>query len=256
MGIADRDYYRNDPRDAGRRVGSMSAWTVNTWIIVINVSVFILNALTGPHPGGFVRSALGIVPVPPYLGAIGEAGYFSFAKAFQELQLWRIVTFQFLHDPFSITHVAFNMFGLYMFGPMIENMLGRRRYLAFYLLCGVAGPLMYLLIMSSGLLTMDVHTPLIGASAGVYGVLIAAARMAPSAWVQLLFPPIPMQLRTLAWIMIGMAVLVVFTRGSNAGGEAAHLGGAAMGFWLISNPNVLNVAEKLVKRKPRMRIAQ
>ncbi len=250
MGIADRDYYRHDPRDSGRRVGTMSAWTVNTWIIVVNVAVYVLNALTRP---GVYRTARGPVE---YLGALGEWGYFSFELAFQKLQLWRLFTFQFLHDPFSITHVAFNMFGLYMFGPMIEDLLGRRRYLAFYLLCGIAGPLMYLIIMSLGILQMNVSTPLIGASAGVYGVLIAAARVAPNAWVQLLFPPIPMQLRTLAWVMIGVAVVVVFSRGNNAGGEAAHLGGAAMGFWLISNPNVLNLAERIVKRKPRMRIAE
>lgn len=256
MGIADRDYFRHDPRDAGRRVGSVSAWTVNTWIIVINVAVFVLNSLTRPTPARAMRTPMGWVEVPGSLGALADWGYFSFELAFQKLQLWRIVMFQFLHDPFSITHVAFNMFGLYMFGPMIENMLGRRRYLAFYLLCGIAGPLMYLIIMSTGILQMDVRTPLIGASAGVYGVLIAAARVAPNTWVQLLFPPIPMQLRTLAWVMIGVAIVVVFNRGNNAGGEAAHLGGAAMGLWLISNPNILNVAERLVKRKPYMKIAE
>jgi membrane associated rhomboid family serine protease len=255
MGIGKLDYYRHDPRDAGRRVGSMSAWTVNTWIIVINVAVYVLNALTGVTP-----PRIGMTPQGPrivqYGGLLYEWGFFSFEAAFQKLQLWRLVTFQFLHDPYSITHVAFNMFGLYMFGPMIENMLGRRRYLAFYLLCGIAGPLMYLIIMSTGILEMDTRTALIGASAGVYGVLIAAARVAPNTWVQLLFPPIPMQLRTLAWVMIGIAVVVVFSRGHNAGGEAAHLGGAAMGLWLISNPNILNVAERIVKRRPRMRIAE
>jgi membrane associated rhomboid family serine protease len=57
----------------------------------------------------------------------------------------------------------------------------------------------------------------------------------------LLFPPIPMQLRTLAWVMVAIAVATVFFNAGNAGGEAAHLGGAVVGYLLIQRPQVLNV---------------
>ncbi|MFT3785683.1 MAG: rhomboid family intramembrane serine protease [Tepidisphaeraceae bacterium] len=257
MGFQDRDYYRNDPMTAGRRAGSMSAWTVNTWIIVINIAVYIVNALTmkSGRATALVDETGRIVALQPYEGLLYHWGYFSFDKAISQLQAWRFISFQFLHDPTTITHILFNMFALYMFGPFVESLLGRRRYLAFYLLCGIAGPIMYILIQASHILPMERSVPLIGASAGVFGVLIATARIAPNAMIQLLFPPIPMKLKTFAWVMIGIAVFTVFTNGRNAGGEAAHLGGAAMGLWLISNPNVLNLAERLGgPRRPKMRI--
>jgi membrane associated rhomboid family serine protease len=252
MGFQDRDYYRNDPTTAGRRVGSAGPWTVNTWIIVVCVAVYLVNMFTQGQ--AIVRTPQGDVRIPTD-GLLYLWGYFSFETAIQHAQVWRFVTFQFLHDQQSITHIVFNMFGLYFFGPMIESMLGRRRYLAFYLLCGAAGPIAYLLLQYIPVLPMDTQTPLIGASAGVYGVLIAAAVKAPNTWIQLMFPPVPMKLKTLAWCLIGVAAISVFTRTSNAGGEAAHLGGAAMGFYLITHANLLNWAERLVKRKPYMKIA-
>jgi membrane associated rhomboid family serine protease len=93
------------------------------------------------------------------------------------------------------------------------------------------------------------YVPLVGASAGIFGVLIAAAFVAPNATIMLLFPPIPMQLRTFAWVLIAIAVFSVFTAGHNAGGEAAHLGGAAMGAALMSNPRVLNIFDPATWRR-------
>jgi membrane associated rhomboid family serine protease len=81
--------------------------------------------------------------------------------------------------------------------------------------------------------------PLVGASAGIFGVLIAAAHVAPNAMIMMMFPPVPMRLRTLAWVFIAIAVYTVFTRGRNAGGEAAHLGGAIVGFLLMQGERIL-----------------
>ena len=99
---------------------------------------------------------------------------------------------------------------------------------------------------------------LIGASAGVFGVLVAAAIVAPDAWVQLIFPPTPIRLRTAAIGMLIIAVYTVFVHGGsgahNAGGEAAHLGGAAMGYALIRRPERLDFAERYGPRPgPRRR---
>jgi membrane associated rhomboid family serine protease len=173
--------------------------------------------------------------------------------AVHHLELWRLITFQFIHA--GPIHLLFNMFGLYFFGPMIESYLGSRRFLAFYLLCGVGGPVAYLILWKARFLIADPSTPLVGASAGVFGILIAAARVAPHTAV-LLYGIIPVRLRTLALAMMGIAIYTVLAYGAsnkhNAGGEAAHIGGAVVGFILIRNPDWLNVfkLEFLDRRRP------
>jgi membrane associated rhomboid family serine protease len=216
MGIYDRDYYRNSDRQSG--FGSFQPWTITVWLIVINVIVFVLDQLSDHMLTGL--------------------GYFSLDTAVFHWQVWRFVTFQFLHA--SASHIFWNMLGLYFFGPLVEMALGARRYVAFYLLSGVGGALGYLAIYYSGILRLSPDSGLVGASAGIFGVLIAAALIAPDSTVMLMFPPIPMKLRTMAWIYLGFAAyVVVFNRG-NAGGEASHLGGALIGFLLIKNPWVLD----------------
>ncbi|MGH7176401.1 MAG: rhomboid family intramembrane serine protease [Tepidisphaeraceae bacterium] len=237
MGIYDRDYYRTPPP----QVGAFQMWTVTTWLIVINVAVYIVNSL------------IGSIVVDEYgqrylVHPLFDLGYFSVATALARFQIWRFLTFQFLHG--GLTHLLFNMFSLYFFGPLIEAYLGRRRFLAFYLLCGIGGPILYVILWAIGILGSSEYVPLVGASAGIFGVLIAAAQVAPNATV-LIYGAIPARLRTLAWILLAVAVFTVFSYGQsgrgNAGGEAAHLGGAAVGFLLIRKPQVLNVFE----RRPR-----
>jgi membrane associated rhomboid family serine protease len=166
-------------------------------------------------------------------------------------EFWRLVGFQFLHA--GLGHLLFNMIGLFFFGPMVERYLGSKRYVAFYLLCGIFGALMYMLLNLGGvamtmfggsgripgLLFNSPTTPLIGASAGVFGVLMAGAFLAPNVTVLVMFI-IPMRLRTMAYLLVGFAVYTVLFRGQNAGGEAAHLGGAAAGFYFIRHPRHLH----------------
>ena len=164
-------------------------------------------------------------------------------------QLWRFIGFQFLHA--NLAHLIFNMMGLWFFGPVVERYLGGKRYAAFYLLCGICGAAMYLLLNFLGakvmlpgqsvpfLLPNAPTTPLVGASAGVFGVIMASAFLAPSAEV-LVFMIIPMPLRNLAYTLVAVALLTLFVGGDNAGGEAAHLGGAIAGFWLIRHPHTLH----------------
>jgi membrane associated rhomboid family serine protease len=164
-------------------------------------------------------------------------------------QIWRFIGFQFLHA--NLAHLIFNMMGLWFFGPVVERYLGGKRYAAFYLLCGICGAAMYLLLNFLGakvmlpgqsvpfLLPNAPTTPLVGASAGVFGVIMASAFLAPSAEV-LVFMIIPMPLRNLAYTLVAVALLTLFVGGDNAGGEAAHLGGAIAGFWLIRHPHTLH----------------
>src|SRR5438128_2409617 len=94
----------------------MRFWSITTWLLVLNVAVFLLQAAS--HE------------IEPW-------GHFSVTTGLYHLQLWRFITFQFLHA--GPGHLIFNMLALYFFGPLVESYSGRRRYLAFYLLCGVAG---------------------------------------------------------------------------------------------------------------------
>jgi membrane associated rhomboid family serine protease len=230
MGFADRQYARQ-PTGGPTVFGSMQMWSVTTWLIVINVAVFVLDGVSG--------------------SLLTDWGFFSAVTAIYNLQVWRFITYQFLHAGF--THIFFNMLALYFFGPLIEGYLGSRRYLAFYLLCGIAGAVMYVILWQLGLLHYGARTPLVGASASIFGVLIAAARVAPDTTVMLMFPPIPIKLKVLAWIMIGIAVYTIFANGANAGGEAAHLGGAALGAFLIWRPQVLNVFAMWPPKKRKRR---
>ncbi|MCH2141791.1 MAG: rhomboid family intramembrane serine protease [Phycisphaerales bacterium] len=177
--------------------------------------------------------------------------HFSSKKVVGGGELWRLIGFQFLHA--SMAHLLFNMLALFFFGSLVENYLGSKRYLAFYLLCGIAGSMLYLLLNLAGfvwvehlglaplrgLLINATGTPLLGASAGVFGVLIGGAFLAPHAKV-LVFFIIPMRLATLAWVMVGVAIVSIFIGTDNAGGEAAHLGGALAGWGFIRHPQRLH----------------
>lgn len=164
---------------------------------------------------------------------------------FFRLEVWRLIGFQFVHA--NITHLLFNMIGLYFFGSLVEGYLGPKRYLAFYLICGIFGAVAYLTLNLlgnllpyhiPGLLFHALETPLVGASAGVFGVLMAAAFVAPTASVYLFFV-LPMRLATMAYLLTLFAAWVVITGGQNAGGQAAHLGGAAAGYYFIRHTHLL-----------------
>lgn len=187
-----------------------------------------------------------------YMPAITKYLHFSTQRGFLQIEFWRFVGFQFLHA--NIWHILFNMMGLFFFGALVERYLGAKRYVAFYLLCGICGALMYTLLNVAaivvstvfgesvhvpGLLFSSPWTPLVGASAGVFGVLMAGAYLAPKAEV-LLFFFLPMQLRTLAYALVVIAFFTVIMDGNNAGGEAGHLGGAIAGFYFIRHPHHLH----------------
>lgn len=183
-------------------------------------------------------------------------GHFSTAKAFLwlpgdgtlrlGLEVWRLITFQFLHA--NLMHIVFNMFGLVMFGRIVEGYLGGRVYAAFYLMCGVGGGLLYVLLNLAGTaglalpgaLGVAPTTPLVGASAGVFGVIVASAFLRPRDEVILFFPPIPIKLKFLAYGYVGLAAFNLFiSKGQNQGGDAAHIGGAIAGWFFIRRPDLL-----------------
>jgi len=260
MGIYDRDYYGDNSRRgfgmgsssgfgrnpfSGSRIGRFREWSFTTWIIVINVAVFLLD---------IILSAGGRATPPLY-----EIGYFSLESAIYHGQIWRFITFQFLHA--GIWHIGMNMLVLFFFGPIAEAYLGSKRYLAFYLLSGMAGALFYCILNVGGLMYGNLpfllpnspNSTLVGASAGIFAVLMAAAFIRPNDIVTLLLMfiiPVRMKIKTLAYGLVALAALTVFMNGNNAGGEAGHLGGAMLGFFLIRHANLLNWAASFPNLNP------
>ncbi|MEQ8770514.1 MAG: rhomboid family intramembrane serine protease [Phycisphaerales bacterium] len=241
MGIYDREYVRQHPSRGRPPPGAVGVSrfrmvSVNTWLIIINVFVFLLQSQLPVQV-----SNQGLQGDPLFL-----FGHFSTFEGFQRMEVWRLVTFQFLHANFM--HLFFNMLGLWIFGSLVEQYLGSRKFLAYYLVCGIFGGLTYLLlnllgtlggISFPGVLPNHTYTPLVGASAGVFGVIVACAFISPNTIVQLIFPPIPLKMRTMAYGYVGLALFNLLMGGSNAGGDAAHVGGAVAGYFFIRNPHLL-----------------
>ncbi len=172
-------------------------------------------------------------------------GYFSTLRI-GEMQVWRFITFQFLHADFW--HLAMNMVGLFFFGPIAERYLkSRRLFVAFYLCCGLCGAGLYLLLNLFGMLlpgdppiflAHEPWIPLVGASAGVFGVLWAAA-YTDGKQIMYIFGVIPVRIDVGVAIFTGLALINLIQGGPNAGGDAAHLGGAIAGAFFIRNPHLL-----------------
>lgn len=167
--------------------------------------------------------------------AIRNEFAFSIQSALMEYRLWEFLSFQFIHA--SLGHVLFNCLGLFFFGPWMERWWGAKRFLFFYLVCGVGGAVFYSGLALTGVLTgNNLQTDLVGASAGIYGILVGVAVIAPEMRVSLLFPPITLTMRQLALALLVISVgAIVLKLGGNEGGEAGHLGGAIMGFILMKN---------------------
>ncbi|MBQ2379203.1 MAG: rhomboid family intramembrane serine protease [Akkermansia sp.] len=229
--------------------------SVTSSLIIINIVVFVVG-LMSQRPAILGISVPGADITEPTLQVMGAYSWFT---CFTEGELWRLISYQFLHANFG--HILFNMWALYFFGPLVEQIMGSRRYLAYYLACGVAGALFSSLLALAGIvnpLSGDpqsvlyvnelVHqftnytghvepweiVPMIGASAAVYGVMVSVAFMYPHQQISLLFPPVTMTMRTFALVVIGIATATILFGGENSGGEAGHLGGIILGALIMT----------------------
>lgn len=163
---------------------------------------------------------------------VGDLGSLVSVKVFTGRQIWRLGTYMFLHGTYAPWHLAFNMLALWMFGVEIENMWGARRFVAFYLICGVG----------AGLLSFATwYTPIIGASGAILAVLTIYAVHFPNRQVLVFFLfPIPVWLLV---VIIGFASIVM---ARNDGGVAhlTHLGGivVALIYLRLYNPIMAGIA--------------
>lgn len=241
MGVAERDYHQD--RSQGGGFLSRLPPAVRG-LLIANIGVFILDYLVLANVAPLQR----VNGIPPLL----QWGAFSVDSALFQFRIWEFVTFQFLHG--SLGHVLFNCIGLYFFGPWMERWWGSRKFLIFYLLCGAAGAAFFTLLLAMHIVPGDFHSPIVGASAGIYGIFIGVAIIAPNLRVMLLFPPIELSMRQLAITVLVIATgMIVFSIGGNEGGEAGHLGGAILGFFLMKYPQLLGSRSMSFYRPDRHR---
>ncbi len=140
---------------------------------------------------------------------------------------WQLITYSFLHG--NLLHLFFNMFALWMFGMQIENAWGSRTFAVYYFTCVVGAALIQLVVAAQA---GDTY-PTLGASGGLFGVLLAFGMMFPEQRLILLFPPIPIKAK---WLVIGYGAIELWagvTGAVPAVAHFAHLGGMLFGFILI-----------------------
>jgi membrane associated rhomboid family serine protease len=187
---------------------------VNLALLIANIAVFGLQWLFGDVFESYFALW------PPQAEAYGAPSF----------QVWQLVTYGFLHSREMLTHLLFNMFALYMFGSEIERLFGSKRYAIYYFVCVVGAAVLHLIVVSVAHLP---PAPVVGASGGVFGLLLAFGMAWPRRKLMLLFPPIPMP----AWLFVTLYGLLELYLGitQTAQGVAhfAHLGGMATGFVLI-----------------------
>jgi len=230
MGLRDRPYWRDEQRAGygGRATGHLTIGLPRPTpavkaLLIINVAVFIVQIFAdqprGPNDPGWMSASFGVTVRGAW-------------------QIWRYITFQFLHG--GVWHLFLNMLGLYFLGSPLERRFGRQRFLTFYLSCGVVAGLAYVLIGAFGGLPRAM--PIIGASGGVYGIVLAAAVYFPHFRLLFFFFPVPIRLAALV-IFGGMILLVLQAAAAGrvyaAMSDVAHLGGAvASAFWIWGLPRL------------------
>lgn len=174
---------------------------------------------------------------------------------------WTFFTYAFFHvSPF---HILFNMLFLYWFGKLIEEYLGTKRVISLYVLGALTGAVLFVLLMN--FVPYFYHTKiehlLVGASAGVYAIVVAAATLLPNYTFHLLFFG-PVKIKYIA--LVGIILSFLGIAGANAGGDIAHMGGAIMGYVFVAQLNrgrdlgrwinvILDKIASLFRPKPKMK---
>lgn len=144
-----------------------------------------------------------------------------------EFRLWQLVSYAFLHA--SATHLVINMYGLWMFGSEMEHLLGRKTFFQLYFASVLTAAIMQLLVMNA----TGSNVPTVGASGGVFGLLLAYGMCFPKRIVMLLIPPIPLPARVFVFLYAGIELMLGVTGAQANVAHFAHLGGMIGGYLVI-----------------------
>lgn len=181
-------------------------------LLIINILFFVGQST--PIVSYFLQAFLVLYPPMFGIGSIPLEPYAFYP--------WQLISYMFLHG--NLSHLIFNLFALWIFGQQIEATWGTKRFVTYYFLTGLGAALLHLFVAPS---------PVIGASGGVFGILLAFGMLFPNREIFLLFPPIPIKAK---YLVIGYGALELFNGvASLQTGVAhfAHLGGMVAGFILI-----------------------
>ena len=179
---------------------------VTQWLLIANVAVYVLEQ-SGAGLGAF---------------ALWPPGNFE-----SRFEIWQLVTYSLLHA--NLAHIFFNMFALYMFGGEIERLFGSRFYALYYLASVVSAAICHLIVTTA---MGSPPAPMVGASGGIYGLLLAFAIYFPHRRVLLLFPPIPLPARVFVFGFAALELFLGITQTAAGVAHFAHLGGM-LGGWLM-----------------------
>ncbi len=232
MGLHNRKYMKDDQgghggyRDEGgfvtRGTGKLSKPTrAVTVLLIANVVIFLLQLVPG------VTEKLVLVS--------GRWWY-----------VWNYITFQFAH--FHPWHLIGNMFGLYILGVILEKEWGPRRFVTFYFACGVFAGICHILL--TFLVVGSLQSSLLGASGGVFGILVACAILYPNIRLIMVFFLVPIRVVAIVFLCVAAYFMLPGSRQDGVS-HAAHLGGAVMGaFWVWVLPRFqIAAGEANLKRK-------
>jgi membrane associated rhomboid family serine protease len=190
--------------------------------IILFLALMVLRVFLTLGGGGEVyRSIVSFFMMPAYLPALLT-------------KPWTLVTYMFLHEGFF--HILFNMLFLYWFGLLVNEYLGSKKLVNLYILGGLSGALFYLIIynLAPYFSNQLEGSLMLGASAGVFAIVVAAATLRPDTEFRLiLLGPVKIKYIAIFYVLVAFAN----STGSNAGGELAHLGGAIMGYYYILKLN-------------------
>ena len=175
-------------------------------LLLINVAAFCIDYFVGP----WFTQLLALWPI--------DSGRFL---------PWQVASYSFLHG--SMTHLFFNMLGLWMFGAELEQLWGPKRFMQFYAASVLTAAFAQLLVAS----LTGAQYPTVGASGGLFGLLLAFGMMFPNRTIIPLFPPIPMKAKVFVAVYGGLELLFGVTGSMQGVAHFAHLGGMLGGFLMI-----------------------
>ena len=174
-----------------------------------------------------------IINIIVFLGTelIGDPMYQLFALfpiGSRFFRWWQFITHMFMHGNFM--HIFFNMWSLFVFGPLLERLWGSKKFLIFYFVCGLGAALCHELVQLTQLLS---NIPTVGASGAIYGLLLGFGMLYPNYVLTLVFPPVSLKAKWFVIIFAGIELLTGILGTNDGVAHFAHLGGMLFGLILI-----------------------
>jgi membrane associated rhomboid family serine protease len=199
------------------------------FLLIVNTAVFIVQTLAGFAIDNQLTLYFGLVP----------------ALVLHEFYLWQLFTYQFLHG--GLFHLLFNMLAVWMFGCDLERRWGSSFFLRYYFITVIGGGILNTLFVPNQM------GPSIGASAGVYGILLAYGLIYPNRIVYFYFL-FPIKMKHFVWIIGAIALYSSITAGQSGIAHLAHLGGMVFGYLYLRAGNPFDRVKDYLDRRRLARL--